>query len=486
MVEQEHICPYCGEEIERDDILFWERVKRQYTDNIRGNFLQRHGVEVPPGNKFDRLYYRLREECVVRADEKGWPTMIEDHLGNAVAPEDLNVDKNTKQEDTFDSDFDTDGFEAESESIAERRDRELHKIPNRACPHCHCELPRQFGMLQNHHVSMFGGRASGKTAYLINLFQQANMQLSQNNLGSVELSAESQAFLQPKIEYYERTGIIPPTPADDGLLPIVCVYKNRNAEAFVTIYDIAGEGTSNAAYMANHKGINNCESLILMIDPNMFVGGSFYAEWTANHLAGDNRYSEIGDCCKEPLDSFLNQAGELCRDYADNIKNVVTVVTKMDMLLESNEKSFSSGDIEIVTDVKEKHRDAVSITVLKKVDSEISRFIESRFKVQLRDRLKNTFGQDIRINILGVSTSTRVKGEGGQIRFEPRSSAMDSKHRIIEPFLVVLMYFGMVPVRKPDGSVVFHQNIVEEPETTPPPPPPKETKPRWPWRRNKG
>lgn len=88
-MEQEHICPYCGEEIKREDILFWEKVKRQYTDNVRGNFLQRHGVEVPPGNKFDRLYYRLREDCIVREDENGWPTMIEDHLGNAVTPEDL-------------------------------------------------------------------------------------------------------------------------------------------------------------------------------------------------------------------------------------------------------------------------------------------------------------------------------------------------------------------------------------------------------------
>lgn len=467
MTEQAHICPYCGEEIKKNDILFWERVRRQYTDNIRGNFLQRHGVEVPPGNKFDRMYYRFRRECVVREDDFGWPTMIEDHLGNALAPEELGKEKSGEKEDAFDSDFDSDGFGMDEESSRDRTEQELHKIPNRACPHCHCELPRQFGTLPNHHVSMFGGRASGKTSYLINLFQQLNSQLSQNNLGSVELSAESEAFLQPKIRYYEETGIIPPTPADDGLLPIVCVYKNKGAESFVTIYDIAGEGTGNEAYMANHKGIANCESLILMIDPNMFVGGSFYAEWIANHTSGDSRYSEIGDCCKDPLDQFLNQAGDLCREYGDHIRNVVTVITKMDMLLESNEKSFSSGDIEVVTDVKEKHRDAVSIAVLKKEDSEISLFLEKQFKVNLREKLKDVFGQQMRINIVGVSTSTRVKGEGNQIRFEPRSSATDSKHRIIEPFLMVLMYFGLVPVRRPDGSIIWNKNLPEEKEKEP-------------------
>lgn len=84
----------------------------------------------------------------------------------------------------------------------------------------------------------------------------------------------------------------------------------------------------------------------------------------------------------------------------------------------------------------------------------------------------------MRVNILGVSTSTRVRGDGNQIRFEPRSSAMDSKHRIIEPFLVVLMYFGMVPVRRPDGSIAINRNVVEEPETQQEPAPVQKPK-RW-------
>ena len=60
----------------------------------------------------------------------------------------------------------------------------------------------------------------------------------------------------------------------------------------------------------------------------------------------------------------------------------------------------------------------------------------------------------MKINILGVSTSTRIKGSGSEIRFEPRSSAVDKKHRIIEPFLVVLMYFGLIPARNSKGELI--------------------------------
>ena len=445
-----YVCPYCGREVGKEDVLFWETVKTQYTDNVRGEFLRRHGVKVAAGNKFPRMYYRARPECVVREDQNGYPTGIEDHMGNAIAPEDL-ARGGSSQSDSFDDDFDSDGFDGGEIRQSERRDRELHNIPKRACPYCHCELPQQFGILETHHVAMFGGRASGKTAYLVNLFQQLTIQLGANDLGSVTLENESREFLQPMIDDYERDGTTPPTPMDGGLLPIVCRYKNRNHEAFITLYDIAGEGTADPAYMANHKGIANCETLILMVDPNMFVGGAFNDEWQANHPM-NGRFSVINECCKTPVDTFLNSAGDLCKEYSEKIRNVVCVITKMDMLLEAKSKLFSAGDIEVINDVKEKHRGAVSERVIRKVQFELQTYLDREQRINLKDKLSYTFGSDVRIVILGVSTSTRVKGSGNEIKFEPRSSAMDSKHRIIEPFLMVLLFFGLVPMKRLDNS----------------------------------
>ncbi len=458
MAETNYVCPYCGKEINRENVLFWETVKTQYTDNIRGEFLRRHGVKIAAGNKFPRLYYRVKDN-VTREDENGFPTLIEDSLNNAIEPENLGRMAGNDQMDYFDNEFDSENNDYQDDRVNDRQNRVAHNIPMRACPECHCDLPTQFGILPTYHVAMFGGRASGKTAYLINLFQQLSRQLSNNNLGSVDLASESNSFLQPMIADYEREGTTRPTQADSGLLPIVCHYRNSSDEAFIIFYDIAGEGTGNAAYMANHEGIANSEVLLLMVDPNMFVGGAYYAEWNANHQGGNNLQAGGGDCCTDPLDSFLNKAGMLCHEYADNIKYVVCVVTKMDMLMESDSQYFSAGDIEILSDVKRKHSDAIDYTVIKRVNDNLNMYLEKKHQIRLKEKLANTFGSDVKLNVLGVSTSTldAEKTGHGEIHFKQSSYATDSKHRIIEPFLMILMYLSLINVRMPDGRTVrFH------------------------------
>ena len=452
MSELNYVCPYCGKPVGKDNVLFWEKSKTQYTDRIRGEFLRRHGVIVPDGFKFPRVYYRVSEANVIRADETGFPTMLEDHVGNAIAPADLDKAVKTGQSDNFDDDFDSDGFDDGSESRAEKMDRTLHNIPLRACPHCHCELPQLFGALKTYHVAMFGGRAAGKTAYLVNLFQQLTAQLSENNLGSVTLEKESAGFLDPMINDYEQTGTTRPTPAEGGLLPILCHYKNGNDEAFITFYDIAGEGTNDPAYMANHEGIKNCEALMLMIDPNMFVGGAFATAWYANHLSGMDRYGEGGDCCRDPLDKFLTEAGSLCHEYSDKIRYIICVVTKMDMLLEAHQKYFAAGDIEITRDIGNAHFDGVNLQTLRRVHDNIGLYMQKNYHIDLKQKILDAFGSDMRVNLLGVSTSTLSRGEGGGFKFEPRSAAVDRKHRIIEPFLIVLMRFGLIDAKKADDS----------------------------------
>lgn len=456
MTGNNYVCPYCGSEISKENVLFWETVKTQYTDNIRGAFLKSHGVKVSAGNKFPRMYYRVKDN-VIREDENGFPTMIEDSLNNAVTPEDLGRTVGNDRMDNFDTEFDSDSNDYQDDRVIDRQNRVIHNIPMRACPECHCDLPQQFGILPTYHVAMFGGRASGKTAYLVNLFQQLSYQLNNNDLGSVDLASESSIFLDPMIADYEREGTTRPTQADSGLLPIVCHYKNSDGnEAFITFYDIAGEGVTNPAYMANHKGIANSEALLLMVDPNMFVAGTYYEEWLANHQAADNFQAGSGDCCKDPLDSFLNRAGMLCHEYADNIKYVICVITKMDMLMESDSQYFSAGDIEILSDTGEKHFEAIDYNTIKRVNDNLNLYLEKKHKIRLKQKLTNTFGENVKTNILGVSTSTLDADKTGQgkICFKQSSSATDSKHRIIEPFLIVLMYLGLVSVRMPDGRTV--------------------------------
>ena len=57
-----------------------------------------------------------------------------------------------------------------------------------------------------------------------------------------------------------------------------------------------------------------------------------------------------------------------------------------------------------------------------------------------------------------------MRSSGDEIKFEPRSAAVDRKHRIIEPFLVVLMYFGLVPARNSKGEIVKFNDKSNTPE----------------------
>ena len=459
-----YICPYCGQIIAKEDVLFWEKVGTQYTDNVRGEFLRRHGVKISSGNKFPRLYYRVREGVVYREDVNGFPTMIEDHRGNAITPGDLEKESKPGGSGGFDDDFDSDDFGSGSESRGDRTDRTLHYIPQRACPKCHCELPLDFGTIETHYVAMIGSRAAGKTAYLVSLFQQLNQQLSTHRLGSVALEAESESFLAPMIREYESPGMIHPgQPQPVSLLPIVCRFKNQGKEAFIIFYDIAEEDATDPGYMAYHHGSAACETLMLMIDPNMFVGGIYATAWNANHGEGAEKYSATGDCCKDSLDSFLANAGNLCSDYSDNIKNIVCVITKLDMVLESDVKFFATGDIEVVKDIRDEHNGAVELKILKRVSDNLLHYLDKTFSVDLKEKLADRFGKDKRITILGVSTSTLVKRAPGSIRFEPGSSAVDRKHRIIEPFLAVMMYSGLVRIRKQNGQEAWINGKEETP-----------------------
>lgn len=317
-------------------------------------------------------------------------------------------------------------------------------------------------MLPVHHVAMFGIRAAGKTAYLVNLFQQANAQLSCNNLGSVMLAEDSKLFLQPLIDTYESSGNTKATTVENGLLPIVCQYKNGEKESFIVFYDIAGEGVTQSDYMVNHKGIQICEALLMMIDPNMLTSGAFAAAWENAHGVGSDT------TIYPTIDEFLNAAGTICQDFADNLKSIVCVITKMDMVLEKDSDLFGGANskLEITTDIGKKHLNHVNFRVLAEVRNNLNTFLQKQYGVNLSEKIHNTFGQDRQVYLLGVSTSTRVPSAPGdtKIRFEPKNSANDPKHRIIEPFLVIAMNFGLVSGVDAQGNVKWFTGNAKLPE----------------------
>ncbi len=461
-MEASHACPYCGKEIASEEILFWTKSKQQFDDPIRAKFLRDHGVTT--SEKFPRLYFKSyfdgEHKNVIKVDcNEYYPTMLEDVRSNGMSPKQLAGTDDSLGDSDDDAAFD-DVYTLRTNK--KKTEEEKSRIVQRACPHCHCELPQGFGILPVHHVAMFGIRAAGKTAYLVNLFQQINTQLGYNNLGSVMLAEDSKLFLDPLIKEYENSGNTKATTVENGLLPIVCQYKNEGKEAFIVFYDIAGEGVTQSDYMVNHKGIQNCETLLMMIDPNMLNSGAFAAAWK-------NRYGTNVETTDYPtIDAFLNEAGINCQEFADHLKSIVCVMTKMDMVLEKDSDLFGGANskLEITTDVGKKHLNHVNMKVLAAVRNNLDTFLKKRYSVDLSEKIHNTFGKERQVYLLGVSTSTRVPSVPGvtKIHFEPRNSANDPKHRIIEPFLVIAMNFGLVSGVDSQGNVKWFTGNEKLPE----------------------
>ena len=444
-----YMCPYCGWEITKEDVLFWEKVRARYTDNVRGKFLRRHGAEVPPGNRFPRLYYRVREEAVVMEDENGFPTMIEDYPGNAFTFEDPEEERKPGESDGFDDDFDA--FTDESESSRDRMDQTAHRIVQRACPGCHCELPMAFGTLETHRVAIIGSRAAGKTAYLVNLFRTLDMRMRRLGMGSVKLEKESEEFLNCLTKAYELTGIAWPDMRQSGpLLPIVCRFTGQEKDAFLIFYDIPDADAADPEHMVNNKGIAKCETVMLMMSPLLFADCGDEILWKHNYPL--ERHGTIEENCGNPLDSFLNSALILCREYMDHIKNIVCVITKLEMLMEADAEFFAADDVQVVRDTSDEHKGAVELDIFRRVSEELLRYLDKKFRVDLKERLDFCFGADKRIAILGISNSTLEVCAPGIIRFEDKRSPMSRKHRIIEPFLAVLMFCGLIRARNAEGE----------------------------------
>ncbi len=463
-MEVSHVCPYCGREIDVEEVLFWTKSKQQFDDPIRASFLRSHGVST--GEKFARVYFKPcfdgERKNVIKVDcNDYYPTMLEEVRSNGLSPKQLAGVDDTLGDGDDDAAFDDEYAQRRSNS-KKKMAEEKCRIVQRASPHCHCELPQGFGILPVHHVAMFGIRAAGKTAYLVNMFQQVNAQLSNNNLGSVMLAEDSRLFLQPMIDTYADSGNTKATTADNGLLPIVCQYKNGGKESFIVFYDIAGEAVMYPDYIANHKGIQNCEALLMMVDPNMLTSGAFAAAWENAHGAGSE------DMTYPTIDEFLNVAGVTCQDFADNLKSIVCVMTKMDMVLEKDSDLFGGANskLEITTDIGKKHLNHVNLQVLAEVRKNLNTFLQTQYSVNLSEKIHNTFGKDRQVYLLGVSTSTRVPSAPNdkRIRFEPKNSENDPKHRIIEPFLVIAMTFGLVSGVDDKGNVKWFTGNAKVPE----------------------
>lgn len=446
--EHKYLCPYCDKEITEKTILFcWEdRTAGLHPDKRRSDFRDRHGVN--PSLEYDGLYYPVTDDSIVFRDKNGFPMMLEALPIDGIAPDDL-PDEPGK--------FHNIEHPKQADVPAEKI-----RIIERACPHCHSRLPKEFGTLKTYHVALFGGRAAGKSSYLINMLQQLPSQLTEYGIGSFTLESESKIYWDRKLNEYAKTGIVVPTPVSQKQMPIVCRFTNADdvtRSAFFVFWDIAGEAIGDGNFIVNHRGLSECDTLFLMIDPNMLCNGRYSEEW---HIEQQGRNTIAGlaadDCCTMSLSDFLLNATRMVSICATQLKNVIAIVTKLDMMITSERGSYPFS--ELLRNTSSKYPGKYDLASAMKVENELCSFFNTKYHVELKKRLKNIFGEDKKINILGVSTSTiqRNAGSDKSFRFFQQHDEFSRKHRIIDPFLFLLWRHGLIyairPIKDANGHCV--------------------------------
>ena len=451
------ICPYCGEEVTKDNVLFADGnfTSNKFEDTVRHDFLQQCCNSWPfkNGNKFSELYFKPTSENIRRTYKAGenkedFPQILHVKGSEALTPSQLKGKSIAQEKEAL----------RQAEIDDEERD-----IALRVCPRCHCQLPMNFGLYPNINITMLGGRAAGKTAFLISMIHQLSSQLSMHNLGTVQLEAESKIYYDLQNETYKQEGgLTEATSLDERLFPFVFQYTKEGGEGscFINFYDLAGEGveTAHTNYMLNHLGIQQADAVMLMIDPNQLNNGMYYSSFQRrqeNHdpnTGSGEGEAEQHDYYSSPISEFLTKAVTNKRTLGllQNVRHVIAVMTKIDQPLMSEPKSFA-GNCILKEDLGKAHMGALDTPVVAEVGKDVETFyarVKGVNTKSLKELIRSHFGSEASVDILAVSTWTRDHGmDGSEVKFQNSFDESASKHRIIEPFLVLLARYQMIPIR---------------------------------------
>lgn len=200
------------------------------------------------------------------------------------------------------------------------------KSKRRLCGFCHKPLPINFGKQPNITIGLCGNTASGKTVYMLSLIHDLNrvpnMSAVPDPIFFSELDTDYKsmyyAMYSGTAEGYELPFATSPL---EILSPLVinCTYVSmgRAVNFMVTIFDMAGEGIKDQAYMAK-QGVylENTVGVIFLKNPDYFPGMRMAAEALEEH-------------------TYLSMLMETISAHPDGSRaRVAITLTKADLLLD--------------------------------------------------------------------------------------------------------------------------------------------------------
>lgn len=173
------------------------------------------------------------------------------------------------------------------------------KSKKRLCAHCHMPLPSQFGKRPNVLIGFCGNTGSGKTVFMLSLIHDLHTRIS-----SMAVAPDPIFYSQLKTDYksmydamyMDESGYRLPlaTPPNDPLSPLVLNCSCGDNDFMITLYDMAGEGVKDPAYMAKQAlFLENADGVIYLKDPDYFPGMPMAGAALEEHAYLDDLFDMI-------------------------------------------------------------------------------------------------------------------------------------------------------------------------------------------------
>ena len=159
---------------------------------------------------------------------------------------------------------------------------------HRVCPHCHSQLPVQFGKVTSRLIAMIGAKETGKTVYMTVLIHELKNKVGARFNAALSGSDDNtrQRFM---VDYerrlYEARQLFDATRSagtrGGNVAPLVFrftteragILRTTPAHNLLSFFDTAGEDfTSQERVEANARYLANADAIILLLDPLQMPG----------------------------------------------------------------------------------------------------------------------------------------------------------------------------------------------------------------------
>ncbi len=461
-LDQEVCCLFCGKSFPRRKMLYvldtndTDVMTDQVYENFRNDFLGAEDIET--------RRWLVCEDWIEIAEKEKWTSF------SASPALDFHQNDKLFAGVRNDNQPDTESSTEENFIITEKGKKPVALL----CPECHCVLPEDFDREETVRIALYGGKRSGKTAYMT----MATNKLVNDSSYHASCLNESDTMFQKLMKDAEND--FPPTVADENISKIVfpmalSMHPTQKQPFYLIFHDIPGEYAEAAGRrLVNQSSYALADALLAIIDINMFVNTKEREkvdELSEKSLMGFGLSDEEQDY-KDKLEMAINT-----RKYSDiygrvefakamqRLDSVQIVLTKVDRWYDSlpdedndngEKKALETSWIRprdhVLEKARDRHRDGIDVNHLENINGQIPMILNkyhsgSNHLSALVDNISQTCGSKIE-----NSAYCAVQTRGVTVGQREGSFAGNNTINILDPVMNVLRWKNLWPLNNDEKT----------------------------------